>query len=157
MRPHPCVSLGKVIFAAAVVIAALQAGAGDATKHSGRFANLDGAREEMEVNYFGLLNVARAFAPAMQARRQGVIVNMLSMVSLVNIPRMATYSASKAAAFSLTQAIRAELTPYGIHVCTMLPSATDTPMSAHLTVQSSAGDRCRRGDSTAIRDGVEDA
>src|SRR4029078_12015993 len=91
-------------------------------------------REKMEVNYFGLLNMVRAFAPAMQRRRQGTIVNMLSMVSLVNIPRMATYSASKAAAYSLTQAIRAELMPYGIHVCTMLPSATDTPMSAHLTV-----------------------
>ena len=79
----------------------------------------------------------RWFEPSLRRckrRRQGVIVNMLSMVSLVNIPRMATYSASKAAAFSLTQAIRAELMPYGIHVCTMLPSATDTPMSAHLTV-----------------------
>ena len=70
---------------------------------------LDGAREEMEVNVFGLLNMVRAFAPAMQRRRQGTIVNMLSMVSLVNVPRMATYCASKAAAYSLTQAIRAEL------------------------------------------------
>jgi NAD(P)-dependent dehydrogenase (short-subunit alcohol dehydrogenase family) len=119
--------------------------------------NLDGAREEMEVNYFGMLNVVRAFAPAMQTRRQGVIVNMLSMVSLVNIPRMATYSASKAAAFSLTQAIRAELMPYGIHVCTMLPSATDTPMSAHLTVPKLKPAMVADAVITAIRNGVEDA
>src|SRR4029079_13135749 len=94
---------------------------------------LHALREEMEVNYFGLLNMVRAFAPSMQRRRQGTIVNMLSMASLVNVPRMATYSASKAAAFSLTQAIRAELKPYGIHVCGMLPSATDTAMTAHLS------------------------
>jgi len=118
---------------------------------------LDGAREEMEVNYFGLLNVVRAFAPAMRARRHGVIVNMLSMVSLVNIPRMATYSASKAASFSLTQAIRAELVPYGIHVCAMLPSATDTAMSAHLTVPKLKPATVADAVIAAIRDGIEDA
>lgn len=118
---------------------------------------LDGMREEMEVNYFGLLNMVRAFAPAMQRRRQGTIVNMLSMVSLVNIPRMATYSASKAAAFSLTQAIRAELTPYGIHVCAMLPSATDTAMSAHLNIPKLKPATVADAVIAAIRDGVEDA
>ena len=48
---------------------------------------LEGARDEMDVNYFGLLRMVRAFAPAMQRRRQGTIVNMLSMVSLVNVPK----------------------------------------------------------------------
>jgi len=118
---------------------------------------LDPMREEMEVNYFGLLNMMRAFAPAMQRRRQGVIVNMLSMASLVNVPRMATYSASKAAAFSLTQALRAELKPYGIHVCGMLPSATDTAMTAHLSVPKLKPATVADAVIAAIRDGVEDA
>lgn len=119
--------------------------------------SLDSARVEMEVNYFGLLNVARAFAPAMQKRRQGVIVNMLSMVSFVNVPRMATYCASKAAAYSLTQAIRAELGPSGIHVCAMLPSATDTAMTAHLTVPKLKPQTVADAVIAAIRDRVEDA
>ena len=118
---------------------------------------LEGAREEMDVNYFGLLRMVRAFAPAMQRRRQGAIVNMLSMVSLVNVPRMATYCASKAAAYSLTQAIRAELMPYGIHVCTMLPSATDTPMSAHLSIPKLKPATVADAVIAAIRDGIEDA
>ena len=118
---------------------------------------LEGAREEMDVNYFGLLKMVRAFAPAMQRRRQGAIVNMLSMVSLVNMPRMATYCASKAAAYSLTQAIRAELMPYGIHVCTMLPSATDTPMSAHLSIPKLKPATVADAVIAAIRDGIEDA
>jgi short-subunit dehydrogenase len=117
----------------------------------------DEARREMEVNYIGLLNIVRAFAPAMQRRKQGVIVNMLSMVSLVNIPRMATYSASKAAAYSLTQAIRAELKPYGIHVCAMLPSATDTPMTSHLSIPKLKPETVADAVIAAIRDGVEDA
>jgi NAD(P)-dependent dehydrogenase (short-subunit alcohol dehydrogenase family) len=119
--------------------------------------SLDDARAEMEVNYFGLLNVVRAFAPAMQRRRQGVIVNMLSMVSFVNIPRMATYCASKAAAYSLTQAIRAELTPFGIHVCTMLPSATDTAMTAHLNVPKLKPQTVADAVIAAICDRIEDA
>jgi short-subunit dehydrogenase len=118
---------------------------------------VEGARTEMDVNYFGLLNIVRAFAPAMQQRRHGTIVNILSMVSFVNIPRMATYSASKAAAWSLTQAIRAELMPYGIHVCAAFPSATETHMTAHLNIPklkpSMVADRVVQ----AIRDGVEDA
>ena len=118
---------------------------------------LEGARAEMEVNYFGLIAMVRAFAPAMQRRREGVIVNMLSMVSLVNIPRMAGYCASKAAAYSLTQAIRAELAPYGIHVCTMLPSATDTPMSAHLSVPKLAPTLVADAVIAAIRNRTEDA
>jgi NAD(P)-dependent dehydrogenase (short-subunit alcohol dehydrogenase family) len=117
----------------------------------------DEARREMEVNYLGLLNVVRAFAPAMQRRQQGVIVNMLSMVSLVNIPRMATYSASKAAAYSLTQAIRAELKPSGIHVCAMLPSATDTPMTSHLSIPKLKPATVADAVIAAIQDGVEDA
>jgi short-subunit dehydrogenase len=111
----------------------------------------------MEVNYFGLLNMVRAFAPAMQRRKHGTIVNMLSMVSLVNIPRMGTYCASKAAAWSLTQAIRAELMPHGIHVCAVFPSATETTMTAHLNIPKLKPAMVADAVIGAIRDGVEDA
>lgn len=89
-----------------------------------------GARTEMEVNYFGSLNMLRAFAPAMQARGNGVVVNMLTVLAHVNLPLMATYCASKAALWSLTQAARAELAPRGVRVCGVFPAAVDTPMTA---------------------------
>jgi NAD(P)-dependent dehydrogenase (short-subunit alcohol dehydrogenase family) len=89
-----------------------------------------GARAEMEVNYFGLLNVFDAFAPLMKARRAGAFVNILSSLAHANLPTMATYCASKAAALSLTQAMRAELAPFGVRVCAVLPPLVDTKMSA---------------------------
>ncbi|MGE0331789.1 MAG: SDR family NAD(P)-dependent oxidoreductase [Ramlibacter sp.] len=92
----------------------------------------DGARLEMAVNYFGLLNLAAAFAPAMRARRNGVFVNLLSLLSHVNLPHMATYCASKAAAHSLTQALRAELSRDGVLVCGVYPAVVDTSMSSHI-------------------------
>jgi NAD(P)-dependent dehydrogenase (short-subunit alcohol dehydrogenase family) len=93
-------------------------------------ASADAARTEMEVNYFGTLNMLRAFAPGMRARNGGVIVNMLTMLSHVNLPLMGSYCASKAAVLSLTQAARAELAPSGVRVLAILPSAVNTRMSA---------------------------
>ena len=71
----------------------------------------------MEVNYFGLLRLAQAFAPVLKARAADgpanavAWVNLLSIFALTNYPPHGTYSASKAAAFSLSQALRAELHP----------------------------------------------
>ncbi|PVY61669.1 SDR family NAD(P)-dependent oxidoreductase [Pusillimonas noertemannii] len=92
--------------------------------------DLAGARREMEVNYFGLLNVYEAFAPAMRARKEGTFVNLLSVLAHANLPLMATYCASKAAALSLTQAMRAELAGFGVRVCAILPAVVDTAMSS---------------------------
>jgi len=92
----------------------------------------DGAREEMEANYFGLLTMSRAFAPALIANAPSAIVNVLSILGLIGIPRAATYSASKAAALSATRAIRAELSPEGVRVIGVMPGFVDTDMVANL-------------------------
>jgi len=89
----------------------------------------DGAWQEMRVNYFGPLNMIRAVAPDMKRRGRGIILNMLTVLSHVNLPLMGSYCASKAAAYSLTQAARAELGPAGIRVLGVFPSAVDTTMS----------------------------
>ncbi|MDB5940870.1 MAG: short-chain dehydrogenase [Ramlibacter sp.] len=94
----------------------------------------DQARREMEVNYFGVLNMARAFAPAMKKKRGGALVQVLSFAALSNIPAMGSYSASKAAARSLTQALRAELGLFGVQVVGVYPRVVDTAMSAHLPI-----------------------
>jgi NADP-dependent 3-hydroxy acid dehydrogenase YdfG len=68
--------------------------------------DMDDARREMEVNYFGTLSLTRAFAPVLAKSPESSVINMLSMLSLVSLPMAATYSASKAAAFAYAQSAR---------------------------------------------------
>lgn len=91
--------------------------------------DLSRARTEMEVNYFGTLAMCRAFAPILKSNGGGAIVNMLSMLALVNIPFNGSYSAAKAAALSLTQGVRAELAAQGTLVVAVMPGTVDTKMS----------------------------
>ncbi|KML16339.1 MULTISPECIES: SDR family NAD(P)-dependent oxidoreductase [Burkholderia] len=95
-------------------------------------SDMDPARTEMEVNYFGTLAMTRAFAPILAAAGGGTVVNMLSMLSLVSLPRAATYSASKAASLSLTRSIRAELGAQGTQVIGVLAVQTETAMGARM-------------------------
>jgi NAD(P)-dependent dehydrogenase (short-subunit alcohol dehydrogenase family) len=90
------------------------------------------AAEEMRVNYFGTLAVVRAFAPVLKANGGGAIVNVLSILGRVNLPAVGSYSASKAAAFSLTQGIRAELAGQGTLVVGIMPGFVDTDMTARV-------------------------
>jgi short-subunit dehydrogenase len=88
--------------------------------------DLDPARREMEVNYFGTLAMTRAFAPLLANAGAGAVLNMLSMLSLVSLPRTATYAASKAASLSLTRSIRAELGAQGPQVVGVPALQTET-------------------------------
>lgn len=114
----------------------------------------DRARHEMDVNYFGLLNMCRAFAPQMTARRAGLIVNMLSSASLSPVPRMGSYCASKAAAWSLTRCLRAEVEADGVDVLAIFPGATDTRLTAHLTSPKLTPAQVAEGTVMAILDGL---
>jgi NAD(P)-dependent dehydrogenase (short-subunit alcohol dehydrogenase family)/uncharacterized OB-fold protein len=89
------------------------------------------AQLEIEVNYLGLLRLAQAFAPLLKARAADgpasavAWVNLLSIFALSNYPPHGTYSASKAAALSLSQALRAELQPAGVRVINVFPGPID--------------------------------
>lgn len=88
------------------------------------------ARREMDVNYFGLLHLAEVFGPVLAAQEGGGrFMTLLSFLSHVNLPAMATYCASKAAAHSALQAIRARWATAGVRVCGVYPMAVDTSMS----------------------------
>src|SRR5260370_15666810 len=87
------------------------------------------AVREMNVNYFGALRMARALAPAMIARGEGMIVNIATAFAKINLPLVGTYCASKAALLSLGQALRAYLGDKGVHVMTVMPATIDTDMS----------------------------
>jgi NAD(P)-dependent dehydrogenase (short-subunit alcohol dehydrogenase family) len=91
--------------------------------------NLDAARSEMEVNYFGMMNMCRSFAPVLKANGGGAIVNILSLLARANLPFSGSYSASKAAALSATHAIRAELAAQGTLVVAVMPGTVDTTLA----------------------------
>lgn len=92
----------------------------------------EAARREMETNYFGPLNVSRAFVPAIIDNGNGAVATVISIGGLSSFPPAATYSASKAAAHSLTQAMRAELAPQDVAVFGIYPGPIDTDMAAGL-------------------------
>jgi short-subunit dehydrogenase len=98
--------------------------------------DMDDARREMEVNYFGTLAMTRAFAPILAQTGKGggggTVVNMLSMLALVSLPMAATYAASKAAGLSLTRSLRAELAAQKTQVIGVLAVQTATAMGAKL-------------------------
>jgi short-subunit dehydrogenase len=102
-------------------------------------ADLDSIRRDFETNYFGTLRVVRAFAPIL-LKNGGAIVNVLSVASFASVPSLGAYSASKAALHSLTQALRAELTPKGVAVHGVYPGPVDTEMirEVHLDKASPA-------------------
>jgi NAD(P)-dependent dehydrogenase (short-subunit alcohol dehydrogenase family) len=91
------------------------------------------AAQEIEANYLAPLRVTRAFAPALIANH-GAVLNMLTILARVNLPFMGSYCASKAAALSLTQGLRGELAPQGVHVVGAMPGAVETRMTAMLTI-----------------------
>jgi NAD(P)-dependent dehydrogenase (short-subunit alcohol dehydrogenase family) len=98
------------------------------------------------VQVHGTLSVIRAFVPIL-ARSDGgaTIVNVLSLASLASVPTMGGYSASKAAAYSITQALRSELAKKSIRVLAALPGPIDTDMVKDLQLpKASAGDVAER-------------
>ncbi len=87
------------------------------------------ARQELEVNYFGVLNLIRVFCKTLIKNKNAAIANIISIGGLSSFPLCATYSASKAAAHSLTQSTRAELMCYGVSVFGIYPGPIDTDMA----------------------------
>ncbi|MFE4968923.1 SDR family oxidoreductase [Streptomyces sp. NPDC056660] len=94
--------------------------------------DLDAARAEMEVDYFGTLAMCRTFAPLLISNSPGSIVNVPSIASWFTNPAMGSYSASKAAAWALTNGIRGELHDTGVLVGGVHCGYIDTDMAAHV-------------------------
>ncbi len=88
-------------------------------------SSLEAMRRDVETNYFGLLNIARSFGPAL-AKNGGALASVLTVASLASMPALGGYAASKAAAFSLTQALRGSLK--GVRVHAIFPGPVDTDM-----------------------------
>jgi 3-dehydrosphinganine reductase len=87
--------------------------------------------ELMDINYFGTLHMARALIPGMLKRGSGYIVNISSAGGFLTGPGYGAYSPSKYAVRALSDVLRAELKPHGLHVSLVFPPDTDTPQLAY--------------------------
>lgn len=90
---------------------------------------ISAVENDMKVNYYGTINMMRAFAPILVKNGPAKIVNMVSIVAYSSFPSLAGYSASKSALFSATQSVRIELAKKGITVHVVNPGAIDTDMN----------------------------
>jgi NAD(P)-dependent dehydrogenase (short-subunit alcohol dehydrogenase family)/uncharacterized OB-fold protein len=128
----------------------------------GNRQGVETARAEMDVNYFGLLRLAQEFGPAMRSRGADGLasavawVNLLSIYALANFPPHGTFSASKAAAQSLAQCLRAEMRPAGVRVVNVFPGPIDDEWNQLLLPPKVAPAALAAAVVSALRDGVED-
>lgn len=128
----------------------------------GARVGVETARSEMDVNYFGLLRLAQAFGPALRARAADgpagacAWVNLLSVFALANFPAHGTFSASKAAALSLAQCLRAELRPAGVRVVNLFPGPIDDEWNQQLPPPKVTPASLATAIVRALKDGVED-
>ena len=95
-------------------------------------------KAELEVNVYGLIRVAKAFAPVLKANGGGVLAQLNSVASLKSFPGIATYSASKAASYSFTQALKAELEEQGTTVLSVHPGPIATDMAKDAGIEDIA-------------------
>jgi NAD(P)-dependent dehydrogenase (short-subunit alcohol dehydrogenase family) len=109
-----------------------------------------GLDRHLAVNLFGTHGVTEAFLPLL-AHSRGRIVNLLSLAGLASVPFSPAYSISKAAAFSLTQSLRALLAGQGVRVHGVLAGPVDTDMARGLNIPKASPESVAR----AIFDGVE--
>lgn len=92
--------------------------------------NIDDIRREFDTNFFGTLAVTRAFAPQFGEHQESYILNVLSVLSWLNLPWLGGYSASKSAEWALTNGIRQELADQGTRVGGLHVGFMDTDLTA---------------------------
>ena len=99
---------------------------------------VEAAHDQFEVNFFGPLRVARAFAPVLAKNGGGAIINVLSVASWMNGPTLATYGASKSAAWALTNGLRHELAGQGTQVLGLHAGFIDTDLARTIEAPKSS-------------------
>jgi NAD(P)-dependent dehydrogenase (short-subunit alcohol dehydrogenase family) len=108
-----------------------------------------GIDRHLAVNFFGTHGVIQAFLPLL-ARSQGSIVNVLSLAALASVPFSPAYAISKAAAFSMTQSLRALWAGRGVKVHAVFAGPVDTDMARSLEIPKASPESVAR----AIFDGL---
>jgi NAD(P)-dependent dehydrogenase (short-subunit alcohol dehydrogenase family) len=111
--------------------------AGSSTGASLLAGDLADIRLELDTHFFGTLAVTRAFVPQLGQHEHSFVLNILSVLSWLSIPRSGAYCAAKSAAWSLTNDLRQELAPQGTRVCALHVGYMDTDMTRGLDTAKS--------------------
>jgi NAD(P)-dependent dehydrogenase (short-subunit alcohol dehydrogenase family) len=101
-------------------------------------AGIDSGRAMFETNYIGLIRVSQAFAPHLRANGGGAVLNVLSYASWTAGPMLASYAATKSAAWSYTNAFRGEVREHGTQVAGLHVGFIDTDMTQGFDVEKSS-------------------
>jgi NAD(P)-dependent dehydrogenase (short-subunit alcohol dehydrogenase family) len=118
-------------------------------------SNLDVIEQHLAVNLLGSLKVTRAFLPLLK-RSKGAIVNNLSMVALAALPVIPAYSISKAAAFNMTQSLRALLAAQGVTVHAVILGPIDTDMNRGFEIPKASPESAAQGILDGLENGEDD-
>src|SRR5712691_3760877 len=140
------------------------AGRIDVLVNNAGYAQLGGIEEtsvadvqaQFDTNVFGVLRVTNAVLPIMRRQRAGRIINVSSLLGQVAPPFMGVYAGSKFAVEGLTEALRSELQPFGIHVSLVEPGSVKTNLEGRLAPSTVAEyDAARQAMLNFARQGVE--
>ncbi|GGG13215.1 short-chain dehydrogenase/reductase [Rhizobium wenxiniae] len=93
-------------------------------------------RRQFDVNVFGAVAVAKAFLPRFRERRRGFIVNVTSMGGMITMPGIAYYCGSKFALQGISEVMRSEMAPFGVHVTTLCPGSFRTDWAGRSMVRT---------------------
>ena len=93
-------------------------------------------RRQFDVNVFGAVAVAKAFLPRFRERRSGFIVNVTSMGGMITMPGIAYYCGSKFALQGISEVMRSEMAPFGVHVTTLCPGSFRTDWAGRSMVRT---------------------
>ncbi|PYD66146.1 short-chain dehydrogenase/reductase [Komagataeibacter nataicola] len=97
---------------------------------------LEEMRHQFDVNVFGAVAIAKAFLPRFRERRSGFIVNVTSMGGLITMPGIAYYCGSKFALQGISEVMRAEMAPFGVHVTALCPGSFRTDWAGRSMVRT---------------------
>ena len=118
-------------------------------------SNLDVVEQHLQVNFLGVLRVTRAVVPLLK-RSHGAIVNNLSLAALAALPMVPAYSISKAAAFNMTQSLRALLASEGVTVHGVVLGPVDTDMNRGLEIPKASPESAAAGIFDGLARGEEE-
>mgnify|MGYP003576260537 CR=1 FL=1 len=117
---------------------------------------LESARRQLDVNFFGMLRMAQAFAPVLAANGGGALLNVLSIASWINRPLLGTYGATKSAAWALTNGLRHELRAQGTQVTALHMGFVDTDLTRGIVMPKSTPEAIVREAFDGLEAGLEE-
>jgi hypothetical protein len=100
---------------------------------------IEDVKAQIQVNLLGLIWTSQAVLPHMIERRSGHIINMASLAGWVAPPTYSIYAATKFGVRGFTEALRREVSPYGIHVSGIYPGAVDTEFGTQARIRRKTG------------------